>query len=73
MLTSSGSLLNELPINILESPIASVASGADGLIIEVHRDPSVALSDKDQALIPTQFAELVRKTRMLRDSMENLK
>ncbi|MCW6159161.1 MAG: 3-deoxy-7-phosphoheptulonate synthase [Thermoplasmatales archaeon] len=53
--------------------LASVASGADGLIIEVHRDPSVALSDKDQALIPTQFAELVRKTRMLRDSMENLK
>ncbi len=53
--------------------LASVASGADGLIIEVHRDPSVALSDKDQALIPTQFAELVRKARMLRDSMENLK
>ena len=53
--------------------LASVASGADGLIIEVHRDPSVALSDKDQALIPTQFAELVRKVRMLRDSMENLK
>ena len=53
--------------------LASVASGADGLIIEVHRDPSVALSDKDQALIPTQFAELVRKTRMLRESMENLK
>ncbi len=53
--------------------LASVASGADGLIIEVHRDPSVALSDKDQALIPTQFAELVRKARILRDSMENLK
>jgi 3-deoxy-7-phosphoheptulonate synthase len=53
--------------------LAAVASGADGLIIEVHRNPMEALSDKDQALTPTQFGELVRKGRLLRDTMEGLK
>ncbi|MCL4412704.1 MAG: 3-deoxy-7-phosphoheptulonate synthase [Candidatus Thermoplasmatota archaeon] len=52
--------------------LASVASGADGLIIEVHRDPSQALSDKDQALTPDQFSELVRKARTVRSTMERL-
>ena len=53
--------------------MAAVASGADGLIIEVHRNPMEALSDKDQALTPTQFGELVRKGRLLRDTMEGWK
>ena len=53
--------------------MAAVASGADGLIIEVHRNPMEALSDKDQALTPTQFGELVRKGRLLRDAMEGWK
>ncbi len=52
--------------------LASVASGADGLIIEVHRDPSQALSDKDQALTPDQFSGLVRKARTVRSTMEGL-
>ena len=52
--------------------LASVASGADGLIIEVHRDPSQALSDKDQALTPDQFSELVRKARIVHSTMEGL-
>lgn len=52
--------------------LASVASGADGLIIEVHRDPSQALSDKDQALTPDQFSELMRKARIVRSTMEGL-
>jgi len=45
--------------------LASVAAGADGLIIEVHRNPEEALSDKDQALTPRQFAGLVKKVRAL--------
>ncbi len=49
--------------------LAAVASGSDGLIIEVHRDPTQALSDKDQALNPPQFRELVRKVRLLKESM----
>src|SRR6185312_4723415 len=32
--------------------LASVAAGADGIIVEVHTNPEEALSDKDQALTP---------------------
>lgn len=53
--------------------LAAIASGADGLIIEVHRDPSQALSDKDQALTPLQFGEIVRKVKFLRRDMETWK
>ncbi len=60
--------------SLIESmSMASVASGADGLIIEVHVNPSDALSDKDQALTPIQFSELVRKTRLLKEAMEKVK
>ena len=38
---------------------ASVAAGADGLLIEVHIDPDAALSDGYQSLNPGQFAELM--------------
>lgn len=37
---------------------AAIAAGADGLIIEVHPDPSKALSDGPQSLNPEQFKEL---------------
>ncbi|MGH2536009.1 MAG: 3-deoxy-7-phosphoheptulonate synthase [Candidatus Promineifilaceae bacterium] len=39
---------------------ASVAAGADGLLIEVHPRPEEALSDGVQSLKPRRFAELVR-------------
>jgi 3-deoxy-7-phosphoheptulonate synthase len=38
---------------------AAVASGADGLIIEVHPTPDRALSDGAQSLFVEQFAQLV--------------
>ncbi len=40
---------------------AAAAVGADGLIVEVHPDPSVALSDGDQQLEPELFAELMEE------------
>jgi 3-deoxy-7-phosphoheptulonate synthase len=40
---------------------AAVAAGADGLIIEVHPDPTHALSDGKQSLKPEKFAELVKQ------------
>jgi len=52
--------------------LAAVASGADGLIIEVHGDPKMALSDSDQALTPQQFLAVSRKIRSLRLFMESL-
>lgn len=43
--------------------LAAVAAGADGLIIEVHNNPMAALSDRQQALTPTQFDALLHKLR----------
>jgi len=40
---------------------AAVAAGADGLMIEVHIDPAIALSDGPQSLTPDQFATLVNE------------
>ena len=39
---------------------AAIAAGADGLIIEVHTDPSKAQSDGPQSLYPEQFEQLMR-------------
>ena len=39
---------------------AAVAAGCDGLIIEVHPNPEVALSDGDQSLKPKNFAKLMK-------------
>jgi len=57
---------------IASMSLAAVAAGADGLIVEVHDNPQAALSDRDQALTPQQFAEMVRRVRALRKFMEEL-
>jgi len=44
---------------------ASVAAGADALLIEVHHDPDRALSDGAQSLFPAQFAKLMEELRMI--------
>jgi len=44
---------------------ASVAAGADGLLIEVHPDPERALSDGAQSLYPDQFAQLMAESRVI--------
>ena len=38
----------------------AIAAGADGLIIEVHHDPTHALSDGAQSLYPRQLEELIK-------------
>jgi 3-deoxy-7-phosphoheptulonate synthase len=50
---------------VLPMAMASVAAGADGLIVEVHNQPEVALSDGHQALLPETFAELIEQVRKL--------
>ncbi|WP_294147434.1 3-deoxy-7-phosphoheptulonate synthase [uncultured Selenomonas sp.] len=40
---------------------AAVAAGCDGLIIEVHPHPEVALSDGDQSLTPKNFKALMEE------------
>ncbi len=44
---------------------ASVAAGADGLLIEVHVDPDKALCDGPQSLYPEQFVELMDELRII--------
>ncbi len=44
---------------------SSVAVGADGLMVEVHDAPEEALSDGNQALSPSMFADLMAEVRAL--------
>jgi 3-deoxy-7-phosphoheptulonate synthase len=44
---------------------AAVAVGADGLIVEVHNQPDMALSDGAQSLYPEQFEELMVQVRQI--------
>src|ERR1700761_7708354 len=45
--------------------MASVAAGADGLLMEVHPNPDQAFSDGAQSLFPEQFEKLMDKLRTL--------
>lgn len=44
---------------VIPMALAAIAAGADGLLVEVHPDPSKALSDGPQALTPNNFALMV--------------
>jgi len=44
---------------------ASVAAGADGIMVEVHNDPNHALSDGAQSLYPEQFAQMMKEVRLI--------
>jgi 3-deoxy-7-phosphoheptulonate synthase len=44
----------------------AIAVGADGLLVEVHHDPTHALSDGPQSLYPEQFEELMKQIARLK-------
>ncbi len=48
---------------------ASIAAGADGLMIEVHNKPEEAFSDGPQSLKPDKFSALMEDIRKLLDFM----
>lgn len=52
--------------------LAAVIAGADGLEIEVHIDPSTAMSDKDQQLTVPMFESLMNKIRRLLEFKKEL-
>lgn len=52
--------------------VAAAAIGADGLIIEVHNDPSHALCDGAQSITPAQFEKLARKVTKVSQMVETL-
>ncbi len=41
--------------------LAAIAAGADGLSIEVHNNPEIAVSDGGQSLKPEKFEDLMKK------------
>jgi 3-deoxy-7-phosphoheptulonate synthase len=49
---------------------ASVAAGADGLIVEVHADPAHAVSDGSQTITPAAFAELIAQCRRVAEAVD---
>src|SRR6266478_7395362 len=48
---------------------AGIAVGADGLMVEVHNQPELALSDSAQALTLSEYAQLVEEVRAIRRLM----
>jgi len=49
---------------------ASVAAGADGLIIEVHNDPEHALTDGAQSITPEQFANMMKAIKRIAEAVD---
>jgi 3-deoxy-7-phosphoheptulonate synthase len=45
--------------SVLPMARAAIASGADGILVEVHDHPEKALSDGPQSIYPDQFARMV--------------
>jgi 3-deoxy-7-phosphoheptulonate synthase len=49
--------------------LAAIASGADGIMVEVHPNPHEALSDGAQSLTPDQFGRLMDKARKVAEAV----
>jgi 3-deoxy-7-phosphoheptulonate synthase len=49
--------------------LAATAAGADGLVIEVHDQPTRALCDGQQSITPAVFEVLMRKTQRVREAL----
>ena len=50
--------------------MASIAAGADGLIIEVHHEPEKAMSDGAQSLKPKKFNDLMKKAKVIAEAID---
>jgi len=48
---------------------AATAAGADGIMVEVHNNPSCALCDGAQSLTPVQFDELNHRIQKIREAI----
>ena len=55
--------------NYMVAPLAraGVAAGADGVLVEVHNDPKVALCDAAQALTLGEYEEMLSQLRAIRE------
>jgi 3-deoxy-7-phosphoheptulonate synthase len=50
---------------VLPMARAAVACGADGVIVEVHHQPEIALSDGPQSIYPAQFEKMMSEIEMI--------
>ncbi len=50
---------------VVPMALASIVSGADGIMVEVHHDPEKAVSDGAQSLKPKKFAEMMDEIRKI--------
>ena len=57
---------------VVRMAAASVAAGADGLIVEVHPNPEAALSDGYQSMTFKQFEEMMALCRKVAAAMERV-
>ena len=49
---------------------AAAAAGADGIMIEVHNNPSKALCDGAQSLTPEQFTKVNQTVTKIREAIQ---
>lgn len=57
---------------VADMALASVAAGADGLILEVHPDPERAMSDGYQSMNFEQFARMMARVRRIAEAVREL-
>lgn len=49
--------------------LAAVAAGADAIMVEVHNSPELAKSDGEQALLPDEFTDLIKRVRQVAEAV----
>jgi 3-deoxy-7-phosphoheptulonate synthase len=54
---------------VMPMALAATAAGADGIMIEVHNNPSCALCDGPQSLTPHQYDEVCHRVRKIREAI----
>jgi 3-deoxy-7-phosphoheptulonate synthase len=55
--------------HVASMALAAVAAGADAIMTEVHNSPEFAKSDGEQALLPDEYADLVRRVRKVAEAV----
>jgi 3-deoxy-7-phosphoheptulonate synthase len=55
---------------VIPCALAGVAAGADGIMVETHCQPSSALSDGQQALLPNEFLALVNQASKIKVDLQ---
>lgn len=51
---------------------AGVASGADGMIVEIHPDPANAWSDGPQSLNEKTYSRMMKEVAIMKEAMEKI-